>query len=103
MEFREFYRGVCAKIRFDYHTRTYLGELEGLPESSLIQADSYEEIRLWLKQAVDDHLSGNAVDSREAWDSVVKLYQENVDKDAEEDKKFKDALDASFEHRRFLR
>ena len=73
MEFREFYRGVCAKIRFDYHTGTYIGELDGLPGVSYVEAGSYEDIQKSLKQAVDDHLSGRSMTSDKEWEMAAEL------------------------------
>lgn len=79
MEFREFYRGVCAKIRFDYHTGTYIGELDGLPGVSYVEAGSYEDIQKSLKQAVDDHLSGRSMTSDKEWEMAAELEQARVE------------------------
>lgn len=60
MEFREYYLGVLAKIRYYSHTETYIGDID-FPEAALrFQAGSYEELQQILRAEVEDYLSGNA-------------------------------------------
>ena len=83
MKFREYYRGLCATIRFDYHTGTHIGELIGVPSASFIEASSYDDLKVLLKQAADDHLAGGAVNAEEEWARAVQLEQARIRKDAE--------------------
>lgn len=105
MEFREFYRGVCAKIRFDYHTGTYIGELDGLPGVSFVEAGSYEDIQQSLKQAVDDHLSGRTANDVREWELAAELDRARLKKEEEEEKKQKSEKPDNdpFGRRKFLR
>ena len=112
MEFREYYRGICAKIRFDYVTDTYLGELVGVPAAASVQATSYEDLRASLMQAVEEHLSGR---SNHEWTHLVHLEQVRAEREAEklrqesaqtaaEPKKQTEKPEIDpFEHRLFLR
>lgn len=103
MEFREFYRGVCAKIRFDYHTGTYIGELDGLPGVSFVEAGSYEDIQKSLKQAVDDHLSGRSENRDREWQRATELEQARAKKEAEERDDEEKPENDPFGRRKFLR
>ena len=67
MEFREFYRGIGFKIRFDSQTGVFTGETDGLPKDSVMQADSYDELHDLFKLAVDDHLSGRHAKLQDEW------------------------------------
>ena len=103
MEFREFYGDICAIIRFDYHTRTYIGELDGLADSSFVQAGSYEEIRTSLKQAVEDHLAGRTANTEEEWLRVSQSEEARAKREAEERERDNLAADAAFHNRQYLR
>lgn len=103
MEFREFYRGVCAKIRFDYHTGTYIGELDGLPGVSFVEAGSYEDIQQSLKQAVDDHLAGRTANDAKEWELAAKLDEARAKKEEEEKRKAEKPENDPFGRRKFLR
>ena len=50
--------GVTATIRFDYLTRTYFGELSGIPSASVVESSSYEEIQDLLLAEMNNYLSG---------------------------------------------
>ena len=102
VEFRDFYRRVFAKIRFDSITRTYIGELDGLPTASFIQADSFEQTQASLRQAVDDHFSsrGNASDD---WDRIVELEKAREEKAATEAEQTEEPEADPFQRRQFLR
>ncbi len=84
MEFREFYFGICAKIRFDYPTSTYIGELVGLPEPLSIEAESYDEIRAYLKQAAHEHRAGRSESIEDEWQRVARLERIRAEKQAME-------------------
>lgn len=84
MEFREFYRGICAKIRFDAQTGIYIGELDGLPVKSFVEDKSYENLQTSLKQAIDDYLAGKKINLSNAWPSATKLKQSEIGDKAEE-------------------
>ena len=105
MEFREYYHGICAKIRFDYHTGTYVGELEGLPTFAFVQAESYEDVQASLKAAVEDHLRFGAAGAtaEEEWDRVVALHQAREARDEEEARREAELVNAPYERRKFLR
>ena len=103
MEFREFYDGICAKIRFDYHTRTYIGELDVLEDAAYVQAGSYQEIKTSLKQAIEDHLAGRSTNSEEEWRRVSQLEQAKARKQAEDRERANLAADAAFHNRQYLR
>lgn len=81
VEFRDYYCGVCAKIRFDYITRTYIGELDDLSTVPFIQADSFEQTQAPLKQAVDDHFSSRG-DAPDDWDRIVEPENSREEKEA---------------------
>jgi predicted RNase H-like HicB family nuclease len=105
MEFREYYQGVCARIRYDYHTRTYVGELDGLPTVAFIQAESYEGVQASLKAAVDEHLAtaSIAATAEDEWDRVVALHQAREARENEEAKRDAKLDTDPYERRRFLR
>ena len=67
MEFREYYRGVCARIRFDSATGMFIAEIDGLPDVSLVKGETYDDIRSALKQSVDDHLAGRNAKLASDW------------------------------------
>jgi len=102
VEFRDYYRGVCAKIRFDYITRTYIGELGGLPTASFIQADSFEQTQASLRQAVDDHFSSRG-DTADDWDRIVELEKAREEKEAREAEQDEEPEADPFQRRQFLR
>ena len=102
VEFRDYYRGVCAKIRFDYITRTYIGELDGLPTASFIQADSFEQTQASLRQAVDDHFSSRS-DASDDWDRIVELEKAREEKEAREAEQAEEPEADPFQRRQFLR
>ena len=82
MEFREYYRGICALIRFDYITGTYLGELVNVPAASFVTGESYEDIKISLQQLVEDSLAVNALSPEEEWSQALELEQIRIRKDA---------------------
>ena len=84
MEFREYYRGICAKIRFDSHTGAYTGELDGVPVDTPMRSHSYEDLQAVLKQAVDDYFAGRKAKLGKEWLSASKLEKTEVSKEAEE-------------------
>lgn len=84
MEFREYYRGICAKIRFDSHTGAYTGELDGVPLDAPMQSYSYEDLQALLKQAVDDYMAGKKARLGKEWLSASRLEKTSVSKEAEE-------------------
>lgn len=84
MEFREYYRGICAKIRFDAHTGAYTGELDGVPLDSPMRSRSYENLQALLKQAVDDYMAGRKAKLGKEWLSASRLEQTEVSKEAED-------------------
>jgi predicted RNase H-like HicB family nuclease len=105
MEFREYYQGICARIRYDYHTRTYVGELDGLPTVAFIQAESYEGVQASLKAAVDEYLAtaSIAATAEDEWDRVVALHQAREARENEEAKRDAKLDTDPYERRRFLR
>lgn len=84
MEFREYYRGVCAKIRFDSKTGIYVGELDGLPGVAFLKDRSYENLQAALKQATDDYLAGRKANLARDWPSASSLKQSEIGDKAEE-------------------
>ena len=102
MEFRDYYRGVCARIRFDYITRTYIGELDGLPTAAFVQADSFEQTQASLRQAVDDHFSSRG-DASDDWDRIVELEKAREEKASRDRNQDEEPEADPFERRQFLR
>ena len=84
MEFREYYRGICAKIRFDSHTGAYSGELDGVPLDAPMRSHSYEDLQALLKHAVDDYMAGKKAKLGKEWLSASRLEKTEVSKEAEE-------------------
>lgn len=85
MEFREYYRGVCVKIRFDSHTSTYIGELDGLPSRSMLEAGSYQSLQGAFKQVVDDHMAGKTPSlEEEHWAQASQLNEKKFSQEADE-------------------
>jgi hypothetical protein len=105
MEFREYYQGVCAKIRYDYLTGTYVGELDGLPTIAFIQAESHEGVQASLKAVVDEHLASasDAASGEDEWDRVVALHQAREAREEEKAKPEAELDNDPYERRRFLR
>ena len=105
MEFREYYQGVCARIRYDYYTRTYVGELDGLPTTSFVQAETYEGVQASLKAAVDEHLANASIaaTAEDEWNRDVALHQAREAREEEEAKRDAELDIDPYERRRFLR
>lgn len=98
MEFREFYFGICAKIRFNYATNTYIGELDGLAEALVIEAESYDEIRDHLKQAAREQASGRSESIEGEWKRIAHLERIRAVKKAVEAKERKSGPKLSIAH-----
>ena len=58
MEFREYYLGVPARIRYNSQTEKYIGDIDA-PEALRFFANSYEELQEILQKTVEDFLTGN--------------------------------------------
>lgn len=98
MEFKESYRGVRATIRLDYRTKTYIGEID-LPETTTIQAGSYQQLQGTLRDAIEKHLANASRESTEdEWRKVVNRQYLTATKKPEEA-----TDDDPFKRRRFLR
>ena len=98
MEFRECYRGVCAKVLYDGNTQTFLGELVDGSRASVVEARKYEDLQITLKQAIDDHLAGRDANLAEERVRACQLEQEKVRKTDE----INELVDLPFSKRRFL-
>jgi hypothetical protein len=72
MEFREYYLGVSARIRFDSRTKTYIGDIDA-PVAMRFVANSYEELQANLQQTIEELLSGNRKTVDENQTACVKL------------------------------
>ena len=76
MEFREYYRGIELKIRFDSHAGAFTGETDGLPEDAVMHADSYDNLHTMFRLSVDDYLSGRHAKLEEKWVPHAALLDE---------------------------
>ena len=72
MEFREYYLGVPARIRFNSQTETYVGDIDE-PEPMRFLANSYEELQDILQEAIEELLSENRSSIDEKQTACVKL------------------------------
>ena len=72
MEFREYYLGVPARIRFDSRTKTYIGDIDA-PMAIRFVASSYEELQANLQQTIEELLSDDRKNLDEKHTACVKL------------------------------